>query len=97
MRFNIDDIENDIIGFVINIFKKKNTNALYFKKWYFWNEFIKKYPLKYQVYDDKFIVTHDILLEIVRNMEIASPFKFMKHNAKRYKFTISRIKNYAKK
>lgn len=94
-NWNKKNIQKDILNLLVELFKKTKDNQIYMKKGHFWKTFIEQYPLKYQ-HDDKFIITPENLIQIVKTMEIACPFKFKKRNPKRYKFIRSRMEHYKK-
>ena len=84
------EIKRDIIILINCLFEKSQSLEIYIRVGKFWLLFINKFPLKYQK-DDKYLVTSIYLLKVVKEMNIASPFKFKKGKPKRYKFTKKRF------
>jgi hypothetical protein len=86
------EIKRDILILIKKLFVKNQSSELYIRIGKFWLFFINEFPLKYQK-EDKYLVTPSYLLSIVKEMGIASPFKFKRRRPKRYKFVRRRFEN----
>jgi hypothetical protein len=92
----LQTIKNDIIELLLKHFSDNDTNTFYINKRKFYQLFMIRYPLRYQKYD-KNILSSNILVNIIKTMNICSPFKFKKSKVKRYKFLQKKVKEYERR
>ncbi|NOQ26438.1 MAG: hypothetical protein GQ564_13860 [Bacteroidales bacterium] len=91
----ISVIENDILELISSLFLKSTRKKLFIKKGEFYNFFVKSYPLKYQK-NNKYTIDSDLILEVVKSLDLCSKFKFRKRSVNRYKFLKYKVKRYEK-
>jgi len=84
------EVERDIKIFLKKKFKQTEAKYICIRTNVFRTQFVKEFPLKYQR-KDKFIISSDFLVQVIKEMNVASDFKFNQKKPKRYKFLKRRV------
>jgi hypothetical protein len=87
-------ISEDVIKLIKECFNKSNLKKIYLSKGHFYSLFKSKFQLKYQK-EGNFLIDSNILLSIIRELDVCSLFKFRKSKIKRFKFLKYKVLKHA--